>query len=233
MAVERRDFTPTYLYLYFNPIGKGGFVVQLYEFDKSKYYLGELCRRGHDWNETGSSMRRKKKGKDKGGNCVECSSITDGQYYSKNRQKKLARSHQQRLEKPEKSREWKRKFYQRHRSEENARLQRLRDGYQLHQVPYTEADIQFRNFQFSNRCAYCGCECKSQPTRDHFISRKKGGPDVLSNILPACSPCNSSKNASDPWEWYGRQKFFSKDRWLYILKILGKTEQTYNQLPLF
>ncbi len=206
--------------------------MQLYEFDKSKYYLGKLCRRGHNWNETGSSRRRKKKGKDKGGNCVECSSITDGKDYKKNRQKKLARSRQQRLEKPENFREWKRKFYQRHRSEENARLQRLRDSYQLHQVPYTEADIRFRNSQFSNRCAYCGCEWKPQPTREHFISRKKGGPDVLGNILPACSPCNSSKNASDPWEWYSRQKFFSKDRWLYILKVLGKTEHTYNQLPL-
>ena len=207
--------------------------MQLYEFDTSKYYLGELCRRGHSWNETGSSLRRKKKGKYKGGNCVECSSITDDQYYSKNRQTKLARSRQQRLEKPEKIREWKRKFYQRNPSEENARLGRLRDNYQLHQVLYSEADIRSRNCQFSNCCAYCGSEGKSQPTRDHFIARKKGEPDVLSNILPDCSPCNSSKNASDPWEWYSRQKFFSKDRWLYILKVLGKTEQTYNQLPLF
>jgi hypothetical protein len=80
--------------------------VQLDKFDESKYYLGKLCRRGHDWNGTGSSRRRKKKGKDKGGNCVECTSITDGQNYQKNRQKKLARSRQQRLEQPEKIREW-------------------------------------------------------------------------------------------------------------------------------
>ncbi|GAB3135796.1 hypothetical protein GCM10027289_30120 [Tsukamurella serpentis] len=32
-------------------------------------------------------------------------------------------------------------------------------------------------------------------TADHIIARKRGGPDELWNLTPACSHCNSSKGA--------------------------------------
>ena len=41
------------------------------EFDESLYYLGTLCYRGHDWNNTGCSVRYYKGGNSKGG-CVLC-----------------------------------------------------------------------------------------------------------------------------------------------------------------
>jgi 5-methylcytosine-specific restriction endonuclease McrA len=50
--------------------------------------------------------------------------------------------------------------------------------------------------RFKHRCAYCG-----QPgdlTQDHVIPVSKGGHHTASNIVPACGPCNSSKNASAP-----------------------------------
>lgn len=41
------------------------------------------------------------------------------------------------------------------------------------------------------KCAYCGCDGKL--TRDHVVSLTMGGTDYIDNILPACTPCNSSK----------------------------------------
>jgi 5-methylcytosine-specific restriction endonuclease McrA len=38
------------------------------DFDESKFRLGALCKRGHNWNNTGYSLRRSCKG----GGCVEC-----------------------------------------------------------------------------------------------------------------------------------------------------------------
>lgn len=52
---------------------------------------------------------------------------------------------------------------------------------------------------FGNRCAYCGTEGKL--TIDHFLPLALDGGHRASNIVPACGPCNSSKNDSDPFEW--------------------------------
>lgn len=44
---------------------------------------------------------------------------------------------------------------------------------------------------FANLCAYCG---EARPlTRDHKIPLVRGGTDDISNIVPACRPCNSRK----------------------------------------
>ena len=45
------------------------------DFDTEKFYLGTLCKRGHDWNGTGKSLKRwpgKNKKIPKGGRCIEC-----------------------------------------------------------------------------------------------------------------------------------------------------------------
>ena len=50
------------------------------------------------------------------------------------------------------------------------------------------------------RCMYCGCTDQVM-TLDHILPRSKGGSDHLSNLVPACRPCNSSKGARTPEEW--------------------------------
>jgi hypothetical protein len=49
-------------------------------------------------------------------------------------------------------------------------------------------------------CTYCNRE--SDTTFDHIIPRDKGGPDEISNMVPACQSCNSSKSNSDLLDWH-------------------------------
>jgi 5-methylcytosine-specific restriction endonuclease McrA len=84
---------------------------------------------------------------------------------------------------------------------------------------------------YNGECAYCGS--KVNLTLDHFIPLTKGGSDVQGNLLPACLSCNSGKRDRDVIEWYKKQPFFDKKRLKQILKILGKTENNYDQIPLF
>lgn len=45
---------------------------------------------------------------------------------------------------------------------------------------------------FGNQCAYCP-SC-GPLTMDHVIPLSKGGQHSIDNVVPACKPCNSSKN---------------------------------------
>lgn len=99
-----------------------------------------------------------------------------------------------------------------------------------HHFNYTAQQIKELYQKFNGECAYCGAT--KQLSVDHFIAISAGGPDCLGNLVPSCKTCNSSKQDSDPKLWFLRQKFYSKKRWKNILKILGKTESSYNQLPL-
>ena len=49
-------------------------------------------------------------------------------------------------------------------------------------------------------CVYCGAT--ERLTWDHLIPRARGGPDTISNQVPACSSCNSSKGDRDAVEWF-------------------------------
>jgi 5-methylcytosine-specific restriction endonuclease McrA len=97
-----------------------------------------------------------------------------------------------------------------------------------HSLPYKQEDI--LNL-FNGECAYCGNKVKL--SLDHFIPLTKGGSDVKGNLLPACLSCNSSKGNKDAIDWYKKQPFFNQKRLKQILKILGKTESNYDQIPLF
>jgi predicted nucleic acid-binding Zn ribbon protein len=84
---------------------------------------------------------------------------------------------------------------------------------------------------FNNKCAYCGKE--TGLTQDHFIPLSKSGEYSVSNIIPACISCNSSKNDSDFFEWYSRQPFYSKKREQKILKYLNYDAKTrYQQIAI-
>ena len=48
---------------------------------------------------------------------------------------------------------------------------------------------------FGRRCAYC-LQPHSALTRDHIEPLARGGADAPDNVVPACLPCNSRKQAS-------------------------------------
>lgn len=54
--------------------------------------------------------------------------------------------------------------------------------------------------KFSGRCAYCGLAGKM--SRDHAIPLARCGSNDISNILPACRPCNSAKGMKTADEFF-------------------------------
>lgn len=51
-------------------------------------------------------------------------------------------------------------------------------------------------------CHWCGADITEGFHRDHVIPLARGGHDVIGNIVLACPPCNTSKNAKLPFtEW--------------------------------
>lgn len=217
-------------------------------------YLGRLCHRQHDYECTGLTLRNK------WGMCIECVNLLNRtpeqrEYEGRRREQfreelrvyrnRWAAKNPERIRiyyaksksKPDyrlkcrvKTQEWYRK------NPEQARLsQRLRSHRREarkknnHHFNYSNEQVKQRYADFDKLCAYCGCV--EATTLDHFIPVSKGGPDVISNLVPACSFCNPSKHNKDAEVWYKSQSFFSEKRWRKILKVLGSKGD--GQLPLF
>jgi hypothetical protein len=74
--------------------------------------------------------------------------------------------------------------------------------------------------EFGQCCAYCGKYSKKL-TQEHFIPVSKGGEFTINNIIPACGPCNYSKQDKDFFDWYPKQPFYQAEREKKILDYLG------------
>lgn len=46
---------------------------------------------------------------------------------------------------------------------------------------------------FDHRCAYCGERFEGKLSQEHLTPLSKGGSHTLSNVVPACTSCNSKK----------------------------------------
>jgi 5-methylcytosine-specific restriction endonuclease McrA len=51
------------------------------------------------------------------------------------------------------------------------------------------------------RCVYCGSS--EQLSCDHVVPSSRGGLTILTNLVAACSPCNTKKGRLTPEEWSG------------------------------
>lgn len=87
---------------------------------------------------------------------------------------------------------------------------------------------------FDNSCAYCGHK-PADPLElevEHVQPISKGGPHTLSNIVPACKACNTSKHKHDMVKWYRKQPFYDKKRETHIKQVLASTPYPEQQLEL-
>lgn len=228
------------------------------DFDTSKFYLGKLCLRQHEYQNTGKTLRRIKTR-----SCLQCHKIKSQEWeknhpsrmrevrkalHEKHKEKRNARHREWLKDNAEHCSAWRKTRYRKHRDSERAhrkaygKTERGRQAIAKHLnkrraarknnhiAYYSLSDWQKRLEQFDNRCAYCNGEPQSV---DHFIAITKGGSHCLNNVLPACNSCNSSKHNKDPEKWYKASEHFSVARWNKILKVLGKTKHNISQLPLF
>ena len=78
------------------------------------------------------------------------------------------------------------------------RMTKLRGG-DLHMSDIVRED-RLMTVEGRKECAYCGS--KQNLTWDHLIPQSRGGPDTISNHVPACASCNSSKGDRDAIEWF-------------------------------
>ena len=73
-------------------------------------------------------------------------------------------------------------------------------------------------------CIYCGKE--GDTTFDHLIPLNKGGEDTITNQVPACQSCNSSKSDRDVIEWFAeRDQPVPRIVWGKYLKLLYETKE--------
>lgn len=77
------------------------------------------------------------------------------------------------------------------------RYNQLKEG-EFEMASITKED-KYQLQEGTNICVYCGQEAETQ--LDHVIPISRGGPDDISNQVPACEPCNSSKLDNDVIEW--------------------------------
>lgn len=74
------------------------------------------------------------------------------------------------------------------------------------------------------RCIYCS---NLATTLDHIICKNSGGQHLQSNLVGACSSCNTSK-ATTYWKtWYKQQQFYNKQSEQYICKKLATRIHRY------
>jgi 5-methylcytosine-specific restriction endonuclease McrA len=161
--------------------------------------------------------------------------------YRANPEIEIARTRRWQEANPEKALEIRRRVYQNNPGAAREKCRRRREWRRasrraaLH--PVTRAQIDARFALWSNRCAFCGVDAtdprnhgRERLTVEHVLALTKGGLDEASNIIPACTACNSSKNNSPIEDWYRQQEWFTEARWAKIRKHCPAA--VVGQLPL-
>jgi len=132
------------------------------------------------------------------GICKECSSEYFKEYSKENRELKAELHRKWREANPT----WSRDYYKSNRTACIGYVIKHRErkrGAEV--VDFTAEQWNSLVDSYDGRCAYCG-EIADPITQDHLIPVSRGGNHTLTNIVPACQPCNSQKNDKTPLEYF-------------------------------
>ncbi|WBY90949.1 HNH endonuclease [Enterococcus casseliflavus] len=78
------------------------------------------------------------------------------------------------------------------------------------QSELTQEEWEMAKAYFRFHCAYCGQE--DELTKDHLDPLNNKGSLTVSNVVPACRSCNSSKKDHQWLAWFQKRKFYNRDR---------------------
>lgn len=209
-------------------------------FNRDIHYIGILCKRGHDYNSTGKSLRYKSCR-----TCVVCSSEKAKKYSTTELGKHIQQEANNKFSKSNKRKEWLAKYRKSERGKEvfcnaqinyrntdNGKIVRKR-GWDKHaktdkrkiswkrknsrrKLQKKENYVFYGKSDLSARFSIFNNICAycggDGDTIDHVIPLSCGGADAIHNIVPACRRCNSSKQAKNVDIWYAAQPWFSVER---------------------
>jgi len=116
------------------------------------------------------------------------------------------------------------KKFQKNNAEYFSQYNKERMMHKKHEITKEEWESCLRYFDYS--CAYCGIPEKEHKQiynkRLHKEHVDHDGANDLSNAVPACTTCNSSKWAHPFEEWYKQQEFYDEKRYKKIIKWLNE-----------
>jgi len=167
-------------------------------------------------------------------------------YYVANRERVLSRAKAKREADPEKfriraakSRQKRRKMQapcprpssprsswelaQRREYEQRRRIDKLTGGRPVGLS--VRAQITYLDLLTGGKCFYCGAE--DGRAIDHVVPINKGGPHLLENIVPACTSCNSTKNAKWPSEFVAFRAQVGEPLQPHVVEHLLHTEHRF------
>lgn len=128
-----------------------------------------------------------------GGRRNICSTCEGRRAYANNPEQKIAHVRAYQVRHPEKHRV--------HQHNASVR-RRVLTGPKSGPHGITTGDLKLLRDLFGDLCVYCG---DPADTLDHVVPLTRGGEHSISNLVPACRPCNSSKHDKLLSEWSGRR----------------------------
>jgi 5-methylcytosine-specific restriction endonuclease McrA len=138
--------------------------------------------------------------------------------YIKNKDLRIEQAAQWTKNNPEKRKEISRRSYKKH---PETHWNRRKREYNLPGSGITPKEWEELKSKYDHKCVYCGKETKL--TLDHIVPVTADGPNDISNVVPACKSCNSSKNNMPLKTFLNRleNKGILQERTISIFQELG------------